>query len=297
MPGPNYDLIAIDLDGTLLDPSGKVSPANRSALARAREAGLRITLCTGRGLLESQAAITAVNQRDPVVVAGGAIVACPTNQRTLRRFPIDHARVTSAAQVLLDHGHAVLVLKDALEVGYDYLVLQGDAGHALDPVTQWWFGEMGCRVRYAAHTHEDEHPEHTVRIGACAPEERLATLKTSVQSLFGNEFIVHHFPAVVAPGHVACAEGIRLDIFEMFDRAATKWSALSHLAGEWGIAPQRIAAIGDQVNDVDMIGSAGLGIAMGNAIPQVASIARRTTRTNAEDGVAYAIDRILCGDW
>ncbi|MCW5753487.1 MAG: HAD hydrolase family protein [Phycisphaeraceae bacterium] len=297
MPGPNVDLIAIDLDGTLLDPLGSVSTANREAIDRARNAGIRVTFCTGRGLLESRAALEAVAQADPVVVAGGAIVACPSTHRTLHRFPIEHARTARAASVLLEHGHAVLVLKDALEVGYDYLVIQGDQRHPIDPVTRWWFNEMGCRVRYAAHPHEDDHPEHTVRIGACSTESKLAALTSAVYATFGDEFIVHHFPAVVAPDHASNAGGVRLDIFEMFDRSATKWSALSYLARRWNIAPSRIAAIGDQINDIDMISSAGLGVAMGNAIPRVHAVADRVTRSNTQDGVAHAVDQILSGAW
>jgi hypothetical protein len=64
-----------------------------------------------------------------------------------------------------------------------------------------------------------------------------------------------------------------------------------------GLTPAQIAAIGDEINDVTMIAGAGLGIAMGNAIAPVRQAARRTTRTNAEAGVAYAIDRILASEW
>jgi hypothetical protein len=57
------------------------------------------------------------------------------------------------------------------------------------------------------------------------------------------------------------------------------------------------AAIGDEINDVPMIRNAGLGIAMGNAIPAVKDIAARTTLRNDEDGVAHAVDKILEGEW
>ena len=62
-------------------------------------------------------------------------------------------------------------------------------------------------------------------------------------------------------------------------------------------APERIAAIGDEINDAAMIRSAGLGVAMGNAVPAVRDAARRHTLANTHDGVAYAIARILGGEW
>ena len=75
MPTPKYDLIALDLDGTLLDSKGHVSAANREAVKAARQAGVRITVCTGRGLIESRRALDQIEQVDPVVVAGGAVGA------------------------------------------------------------------------------------------------------------------------------------------------------------------------------------------------------------------------------
>ena len=55
----------------------------------------------------------------------------------------------------------------------------------------------------------------------------------------------------------------------------TKWSGILHLAEKWGIAPNEICAVGDDTNDIPMIRSAGLGIAMGNAQPHVKAVARR----------------------
>lgn len=292
-----YDLIAIDLDGTLLDHRGRVSEANRAAVARARDAGVTVTLCTGRGLAECQFAVEAVEQRDPVVVAGGSIIACPVVRRTLHRFALDQPVTARATEFLLDHGHAVLILKDALEVGYDYLVIHGEPHRALDPVTAWWFQEHGIPVRYARHLHEDEHPEHTVRLGVCGRASQLARAKADIQAAFGEKVLVQHFPAVIAPEHARTIGEDRYDIFEVFDARANKWSALKHVAEQRGIAPERIAAIGDEVNDVQMIASAGLGIAMENAVPEVRRAARRHTLSNREDGVAYAIDRILADEW
>lgn len=294
---PGYDLLAIDLDGTLLGPDGRVSEANRRAVERARAAGLRVTLCTGRGLVEAAVGLDAVRQTEPVVVAGGSIIACPTNRRTLHRFPIDERLTARATRLLLDEGHAVLVLKDALEVGYDYLVVRGERNNPIDPVTAWWFETMKVKVRYATHLHEDEHPEHTVRVGVCGAASNLGRIRSDIQTHFGEDLLVQHFPAVVAPEHTRTIGTDRYDIFEIFDRRANKWSALRHLAAGYGVAHERIAAIGDEVNDLTMIAGAGLGIAMGNAVPQVLEAAKRRTRSNAENGVAFAIDRILDGSW
>lgn len=295
---PPIDLLAIDLDGTLLNSKGDVSDANRDAVRRARDAGITVIICTGRGMVECSRATAAIDQKDPVIVAGGAIIACPVDLRTLHRFPIDQALVASATQTLLDSGYAALVLKDRLAVGYDYLVVQGENRNKLDPVTEWWFKEMGAVVRYAASLFEDEHPEHTVRVGACGPSTGFKPIRAHIAETYGDRLTVQHFQAVTARQHAkGLAPGETLDVFEVFDARADKWSALMHLAGERHIDPTRIGAIGDEVNDTQMIRHAALGIAMGNACPGVCDVARCHAPSHDEDGVAYAIDRILDGTW
>ncbi|HVZ94165.1 MAG TPA: HAD hydrolase family protein, partial [Phycisphaerales bacterium] len=75
------------------------------------------------------------------------------------------------------------------------------------------------------------------------------------------------------------------------------WTAIHRLAMEQRIPRERIASIGDEVNDLAMIEGAGLGIAMGNAVPAIKEAAKAHTESNAKDGVARAIERILNGEW
>jgi len=291
-------LLAIDLDGTLLDRGGRVPEENVRAVRAAREAGYRVVVCTGRGLTESRRAIGAIGQVDPCVVVGGAMIACPVTGATKHRFALPRRIASDAVDEVLAHGFPALVFKDPGESAYDYLVVTGAERHALDPVTEWWFGEMGLRVRRVTTLDEDDHPEHTVRVGACGVSRRVGPLCTAMGVRCAAETVMHHFPAVVAPDDVKTdATGETLHIFEMFSAAATKWSAIRVLAGWWGIGEDRIVAIGDQINDVSMIRGAGVGIAMGNAINDVKAVAGYVTGTNEECGVAFAIDQVLRGEW
>jgi len=76
---------------------------------------------------------------------------------------------------------------------------------------------------------------------------------------------------------------------ELHSPLATKWTALSHLLGLWGIPAERVVAIGDDVNDIPMLRSAGLSFAMGNAKDEVKAAADRVTASNDEDGVVKAL--------
>lgn len=294
----HYDLLAVDLDGTLLNRRGEISPANLDAIRDARRAGITVTICTGRGLAKCAGYLGQIAQADPVVVAGGSIVACPATRRTLHRFSIPHGVVTRAVERVLAHDHPALVLKDPVEAGFDYLVVRGEKKLRLDPVTEWWFETMKVRVRTADTIDEDAHPEHTVRFGACGMSGTMARIKQDLHESLGDDSAIHHFPAVVAPEHRSTTEdGQTLHVLEVFRREANKWSAVSWFAEGRSIRPERIAAIGDEINDLSMIRCAGLGIAMGNAVESVQAAAKRRTRSNEEDGVAFAIEKILSGAW
>lgn len=292
-PARPIDAIAIDLDGTLLGPDGTVSVRNRAAVARARDAGVTVLICTGRGLAESRRALDAIDQRDPVVVAGGSIVADPVSGGTLHRAVMGTDLVRDAVDIFHAHDAPALVLKDPSGLDYDYLVLHSDRRHPLDPTTAWWFGEHKLRVRMGEHVHHDEHPGHTVRVGMCAVSAVSGRAAVAVERELGARVVMHDFAAVHPMDHKA--EPVH--ILELFSPDATKWGGISWVCARHGLDPARVAAIGDEINDLTMIRGAGLSVAMGNAKPAVREAADYHTATNSEDGVAHAIDRILSGVW
>ncbi len=291
-----YDLLAIDLDGTLLCPEGRVSAGNIGAIRAARRAGMMVTVCTGRGLIECRHVTQQIGQRDPVVVAGGSILSCPVTGRTLHRFPLDAGLVRRLVEVMASDGHAVMVLKDSSETGHDYVIVSPDGEPGLDPVTRWWFAQLKVPVKFVRSLDEDEHPEHTVRVGVCGPKRRTDGVARLVRERFGHEASMQHFQAVVPRPEEDDPDGRTL-ILEVFDRSVNKWTAIEWLARREGIPAERVAAIGNDINDVAMLQRAALGVAMGNAIDEAKAAAARHTLGNEADGVAHAIERILSGEW
>jgi hypothetical protein len=312
----NYDLIAIDLDGTLLCNRGEVSKDNLRAIERAREAGVRVTVCTGRGMIECRHITDRIGQTDPVVVAGGAMLACPRSLRTLHRFEMDHTLVRELVDCMLAHGHAALVLKDPDQTGapdpaastpqpaptasrprgHDYLVVSPRGEEGIDPVTRWWFKALNVPVRVVKALDEDDHPEHSLRVGVCGTRRATAQVASEIREKFAHRTTLHHFHAVV-PGTNPASEEDHILILEAFDERVSKWTAIRWLAERDGLNPARIAAIGNDINDLAMLESAGLGIAVANAIDDAKRVSRRHTLSNEDHGVAHAIDRILAGEW
>ncbi|MDX2115188.1 MAG: HAD hydrolase family protein [Planctomycetota bacterium] len=299
-----YDLLALDLDGTLFGPDGKVSAENARAVDRARRAGIEVVICTGRALVESTTAIEAIRADQPaagrsvapIVCAGGAMVCDVASGRTLHRWPMRHDLVKRLCAHFAELRRAPLLLKDRDAAGFDYLVVSSGP---IEPPCQWWFSVMDVEVKFVDHIDADTHPEHTVRVGFAAVADVMLDLACGVHEAFGRETLTQHF-AAVAGAKADAPHGVRdasVHLLEVFDPQVNKWTAIHRLALEQGIPRERVAAIGDEVNDVALIQGAGLGIAMGNAVPAVLDAAARRTLTNAEDGVAHAIDRILKGEW
>ncbi len=285
-----YRMVGIDLDGTLFDSTGRPPRANLDAVARAREAGVMVVVCTGRGLKESQSAVRALAHDGPLVLANGALISEPATGRTLHRAVIEpHLSRPVIEHLLRREDEAVLVLLDPSESEHDYLVIRPEK---LTDNTRWWFDYVGATWREAEEIREEDL-HHAVRVGIVGPASRMPPVRADLIERFGDRVFVQHFMAVASEND----EGEEIHVLEVFAAGVNKWSGLCWLAESHGIAPSQIAAIGDQVNDISMISQAGCGIAMANAIQEVRRIARRQTRTNDEAGVAHAIDQLLAGRW
>lgn len=285
-----YDLLVIDLDGTLLDNRGVVSDRNIEAVCAARDTGLEVIIATGRSLAESREALIAIEHQGLLIAAGGSLLCNVATGRTISRRAMPADLVSAVTRWLVEHGHPALILKDADVAGYDYLIV---GGGELDPASRWWFSRMKTEVRHVACLPDDPHPEDTVRAGAVANAERLAPLARRMQAELGERCFMQHWSAVTSTHAVGSAT----HLLEIFEPKVSKWEMLCEHCGAIGVDASRTAAIGDGLNDVDLIANAGLGIAMANADERVLAIADRMTLRHEEDGVALAIERILAGEW
>lgn len=285
-----YDVLVIDLDGTLLRRDGSISSANCRAVERARQAGMEVIIATGRSLSESREALACLEHDGLVVAAGGSLLCDAASGRTIDRRVIPHDVVRDAAIPLIEHGHKVLILKDAHATGYDYVAI-GDG--ELDPASKWWFSRLGVEVRYVNEVHDDPHPHDTVRAGAVACESRLSPLAHRLRRELGDRCFLQHWSAVTATHAI----GSPTHLLEIFTAKVNKWTMIQVHCERRGIEPERVAAIGDGLNDVELVAEAGLGIAMGNSCAEVVAVADRLTAHHEEDGVAVAIDRIMQGQW
>ncbi len=284
-----YRMLAIDLDGTLLGRHGRISGPNIAAVAAARQAGLMVVPCTGRAWRESCAVIKPLDGVEVGVFVTGAVVNEIPTGKSLDIAMIEPHMAMELVSHLEHLPEAVLVFQEAELCGHDYLV----TGHgSLPPATQWWFEATESTVRYKQRvTLEDLH--HTLRVGVVAAASRVVPLTKELRDTYNGKVLVQSFEAI--QGHGPDQEEVH--ILEIFAAGVDKWRGIDWVAYQRGIQPDQVVAIGDQINDLAMLESAGYSIAMGNAVDAVKQAADQVTLDCDEDGVAHAIHRLLDGRW
>jgi Cof subfamily protein (haloacid dehalogenase superfamily) len=272
-------MIAIDLDGTLLSPRGEVTDRTKTAIHAALNAGLLVCFATGRNWTESRTVLDAVEHWGSAVFVGGAHVVDTGKQVTLHRTKMEPALARELCAVFESAGHAVLALQDHTLSGVDYLIT-GDIDTNAE--TKAWMKVTRANKRLVPRLAEHDH-EHTIRLSIVAPPEEVARLRDEIDRRFAERV----FGLAIRVPHAG------VDVYEVFDPAVNKWEGILHVARAHEIGPEQIIAIGDDLNDVPMISRAGLGVAMGNARPEVKAIAGRVIGSNQDDGLAAFLEELV----
>lgn len=267
----NIKLIALDLDGTALTPENDVSPATVEAVRRAREAGIHVVVSTGRICGEAREFAQKLGADDLMVTAGGASLSrVSTGLCTMRMSMPWEDAVRAAAAVE--------------RIGLTVMVYVGEA-LLITPYDEMEFGKYKSNEGFLA-----------VKRVVPSIAEHIANGHVSVDKIFARS----NDPVMLGlvREQIRQIPGVRVmssasDNIEVVTPAADKGTALGMLCRELGTDLDHAAAMGDSENDLEMLRAVALPIAMGNANDAVKAICKRQTLTNAEDGVAAAIDRIL----
>lgn len=288
--GPmRYRLVITDLDGTLLDRRGRVSERNLAAIRRLQESGVEVIPATGRALRECDHVLDFINHEGHAVTAGGALVHDARDGSVVLCRGLAPDVVRHLAEVLASHDHLAQLLQDHTRAGVDYVIV---GEQRFDPATEWWFETLPLTYRRVpSFAHHDEQG-HTVRVGTVADGSMLAPIVDRLRNELGDLIAVQSWSALTAEA----ATGSPTHILEAFGRNVNKWTAIEALCGQYGIDPAETVAIGDGLNDLEMVRDAGLGIAMGNADARIEAVADMRVGHHDESGFADAADLVLAAN-
>ncbi len=275
MIAPRYRMLALDVDGTLLDRSGTLLPSTAAAVARAAEAGIRPILCTGRRYRRAMPVAEQLGINAPIVCNSGAIVKNPADHRTLWRADLDPATAATLIDLFQAHRQPIVSYTDRDPALADFLVCPRHT----NPYLVDYVDQNSGHSEYAA----DWTAEPLFHVCAVGPLDPMRGFQGTILAALADRVRVFVQRGARYMG-VMC---------EVIRRDAGKWSAVLHVAEQWGIAPDEICAVGDDVNDLTMIEGAGLGVAMGHAPPEVLAVADHVTGDHDHDGVAMLVEQVL----
>jgi 5-amino-6-(5-phospho-D-ribitylamino)uracil phosphatase len=260
--------IVTDLDGTLLTSDKRITPRTRAALTAARDAGLAVAAATARPWrLAADALGDALPLFDAVIVSNGAAVLAARGQRVLSESLLSADAARAAVATLRGHwpdaglgwelGHAFASDARFREIAASQRILRDvDAGTPL------------AAPRSVVH-----------QLVLARPGVEPAELVAEAATLLGAAFAVTDSSGGVVEISLAAATKAT---------AARSWAALRGV--------ERLIAFGDERNDLELLASASLGVAMAGSAPAVVAAATLTAPSNDDDGVARVIERLLDGD-
>lgn len=276
---PSIRLIAIDIDGTLLDPHFQISARNVAALRSAHQAGAQILLATGRR--HDYALPIAQELGFPVwlISSNGALIRSTEGET----FYFDRLPRASAIKLIrhMDQfrGNAVLTFD---RPGHDALILQ--RVEELNQTISRWIQNNERYIRYISPLEDALTHEDPIQAMYCG---RVARMQQAQARLAQADFLDEITILRTQYDHRD------LCILDILNRDCTKGHALRRWAEHHGLARSQVMAIGDNYNDLEMLEFAGLPVIMGNASEELKQNGWKLTASNAESGVAQAVEEVF----
>lgn len=265
-------MLICDIDGTLLNSKGELTPGVIAAVQEAHQKGLIVTLATGRHLRGVVPIVEKLGVNVPVILSNGAIIVDPMKQETMLHHTID-----------LETTHAILdvIKKHDLWSSLFFHEFAGiDTFYDRDPgfPEAYYFVQQDPTITKLVPDLKEITHANPLKVLLLEKTEKVLPLVEDLRKLdykFNMVVSGHDFPGYT--------------FLELNPYGITKASGIVHLAKLLGLDQSEIAAVGDNVNDIEMIEHAGLGVAMGNAAQELKAKAALLTKSNDEDGVAYLI--------
>lgn len=266
-------LITIDIDDTLVNTAKQVTPRVKAALQEATAQGVKVVLTTGRplpGVQEYLDELGLNHQDDQYAITYNGGVVQTTNGEELGGKELAYSDYLCLREV-------------ADELGAYLQVETIDAAYTSAKEINYWASRENFLIKmplFIKPVDEMDPNDHYVKFMFIGDEADIDAWRDALP----NDVKEAYYIVKSTPQHL-----------EFMHKDATKGSGLLTLADKLGIDQSETMALGDQQNDITMIEAAGLGVAMGNAVPEVKAVADVETTTQNTDGVGVAVEKWVLG--
>lgn len=269
-------LLVFDLDGTLLKEDKTISRRVEQALINANEAGITVMAATGRPLTAIPEIVLSIPGIRYVISANGANI-----------YDLKEKKILYRANMTLEQVEKTTAFLDAFSIWYEVLI------DGVSYVEQDKFNHMEQYARPESFDYlkRTRKPVEGLREFYRAHRDCLEKVCCFFIDPDLREKVEETFPMT----DDLCGQRASIYNYEIADQASTKGNALRFISEYLHIPMEQICAFGDGMNDADLLCTAGIGVAMGNAFPELKAMADFVTLTNEEDGTAVVIEAILRG--
>ena len=285
-----YKLVAIDLDGTLLNSYGEISERNRNAIKKATENGIEVVLASGRTISSVESIALDLNANHFLISGNGAIVY------DIQKQKIIYNQFLSKQQVL-----DVIKICEENSIYYNIYTQETIITKSLNYNTLFYHKENinkeeGKRtsiniIQDIYDYVEKSEREDYLKITIC--DETKSIFNSIIKKLRNINYIdvmdvEHMSKKIIKSG----TEDVFIEYFytEISNKNVNKWSANEFLMQKLNIQKEEVIAIGDNINDKEMIENAGIGAVMQNAAEYVKQIGNIIVSDNNNDGVAEVFE-------
>lgn len=277
-------LVASDMDGTLLNRYGKISPLNVAAIQALAQRNIELVVCTGRNYEDAYAPLAEAGISCDIICMNGAAVF-DRNGKKLRNQPLLESQVTSILNICRPY-----------PVIFDFMTEEGSYTTASrEELKNSFENKIFLSMVSDEHTYKTIESRFKFTTEESLLRSAMNIYKMSV--VHENQEVLEQIRALLEKENGISIASSAPNNLELTHEKAQKGSALMEYAIKSKIHPREILAIGDSENDLSMLSLPfGYTIAMGNASDLIKQSTRLTTRTNEEDGVAFAIEALILSE-
>ena len=264
-----YKLIAIDLDGTLLNSYGVISEVDKNALKEAIKKGVKVILTSGRGTMSVKNFANDIGIEGDIICGNGAIVYNLQEDKIIYNQYIDKKKVLQIIKICEENSIYYNVFTE------DTILTSSLAYNVL-------------------FYNQEREKEDYLKMCICDKNNiifgGIMKMLKEVKNVNVME-VAHMARKLIANGTDYVP--VEYYITEIMNQNADKWNAVKFLADKFNIKESEIITIGDNVNDEQMLKNAGLGVAMGNSAPYIQKMAKEVTLDNNSGGVAHIVEKYI----